>query len=107
MSSNAKSLPVMGPAGSLVPFLSARRRHEICDAVFENLGGSARLEHEANRDQESYWKFMALWSKGLPRAATTEHTAATGVEDLLDKLDRAANAKTINGDFVEVEDAAD
>jgi hypothetical protein len=101
-----KNLPAMaGPAGGLVPFMSARRRHEICDVVFENLGGTQRLEHEANRDQESYWRFMGLWAKGLPRAATQEHTVGSGVEDLLDKLDRAANAKTIDGEFVEVDDA--
>jgi len=98
---------MMGPAGGLVPFMSARRRHEICDVVFENLGGAQRLEHEANRDQESFWKFMSLWAKGLPRAATTEHTASTGVEDLLDRLDRADKAKTINGEFTEVTDATD
>lgn len=100
------SPPVAGPAGGLVPFMSARRRHEICDIVFENLGGAARLEHEANRDQESYWKFMGLWSKGLPRAATHEHNAGAGIEDLIERLDRAENAKTIDGDFTEVTDAA-
>jgi hypothetical protein len=102
----SNKLPAMaGPAGGLVPFMSARRRHEICDIVFENLGGTARLEHEANRDGDSFWKFMALWAKGLPRAVSTEHSATTGVEDLLDRLDRAEKAKTISADYVEVEDA--
>lgn len=97
--------PTVGPAGGLVPFLSARRRHEICDIVFENLGGTQRLEHEANRDSDSFWKFMGLWSKGLPRALSTQHSADAGLEALLDKLDKGENAKVINGDFVEVEDA--
>lgn len=102
----SKNLPAMaGPAGGLVPYMSARRRHEICDIVFENLGGTARLEHEANRDQDSFWKFMALWAKGLPRAVSTEHTADTGLESLLDRLDRADKAKTIDGNFTEVGDA--
>jgi hypothetical protein len=102
----SNKLPAMaGPAGGLVPFMSARRRHEICDIVFENLGGTARLEHEANRDADSFWKFMALWAKGLPRAVSTEHSATTGVEDLLDRLDRSEKAKTISADYVEVEDA--
>lgn len=95
------------PAGMLVPFMSARRRHEVCDIVFENLGGSERLEHEANKDNESYWKFMGLWSKGLPRAVSTEHTVDNGVESLLDKLDRAANAKTIDGTSRRVPNAPD
>lgn len=92
-------------AGQLVPFMSARRRHEILDIVFENLGGTQRLEHEAGRDSDSFWKFMGLWGKGLPRAMSTEHNVGGGVEDLLDKLDRAANAKTIDGNFTEVPDA--
>lgn len=101
----SKNLPATtGPAGGLVPFMSARRRHEICDIVFENLGGTQRLEHEANRDHESYWKFMGLWAKGLPRAVSQQHTADAGVEDLLDRLDKATNAKVINGDYTEVED---
>jgi hypothetical protein len=95
------------PSGNMVPFLSARRRHEIMDTAFELTGGVQRLVHEMNRDTEGYWKGMSLWSKGLPRAATTEHTAGTGVEDLLDRLDRADKAKTINGDFTEVPDATD
>lgn len=102
----SKNLPAMaGPAGGLVPFMSARRRHEICDIVFENLGGSQRLEHEANRDPDSYWKFMGLWSKGLPRAVSTQHEAGSGLESLLDRLDKGESAKVINADFTEVEDA--
>jgi hypothetical protein len=99
--------PTTTSNGMLVPFLSARRRHEVCDIVFENLGGAQRLEHEANKDQESYWRFLGLWAKGLPRAVSTEHSAGGGLEDLLDKLDKAANAKTIDGNYVEVPDAAD
>jgi hypothetical protein len=101
----SKNLPAMaGPAGGLVPFMSARRRHEICDIVFENLGGTQRLEHEANRDQESYWKFMGLWSKGLPRAVANQHSADSGMESLLDRLEKGENAKIINADYTEVDD---
>jgi hypothetical protein len=99
----SKNLPPMtGPAGGLVPFMSARRRHEICDIVFENLGGPARLEHEANRDPDSYWKFMGLWSKGLPRAVAQQHSADSGLESLLD-VDKGDSAKVINGEFTEVD----
>jgi hypothetical protein len=97
--------PQTSAAGMLAPFMSARRRHEVCDIVFEMIGGVQRLAHEAERDPK--WFYSSLWVKGLPRAATTEHTLDTGVDALLDKLDKAANAKTIEGNFTEVPDAAD
>lgn len=103
----AKFPPMAGPAGALVPFLSARRRNEICDIVFENLGGAQRLEHEANRDQESYWRFMGLWSKGLPRAISNQGNSESGMEDLLARLDKGESAKVINADYTEVDDAAE
>ncbi len=87
--------PMALPGGQMMPHLSARRRHEICDTVFEMLGGVERLHHEANRDKESYWDFMKLWQKGLPRAVATEHSTTEDVEKLLEKLDRAETAKDI------------
>lgn len=94
--SDEKSFPLTLPGGQLMPHMSARRRHEICDTVFEMLGGVERLHHEANRDTESYWRFMGLWQRGLPKAATTEHNLnPDSVEKLLEKLDRAENAKDI------------
>src|ERR1700687_2870159 len=92
-------LPTSLPGGMMLPHMSARRRHEVCDVVFEMLGGTERLHHEANRDRDAYWEFMKLWSKGLPRAVATEHSVGEGVEALLDKLDAAENAKTIDGVF--------
>ena len=89
--------PSVTPSGMLVPFMSARRRHEICDIVFEMIGGVQRLAHEAERDPK--WFYGSLWVKGLPRAVSTEHTVDNGVESLLDKLDAAANAKTIEGSY--------
>lgn len=91
-------LPITLPGGQLMPHMSARRRHEICDTVFEMLGGVERLRHEANRDREAYWDFMKLWSKGLPRAVATEHSVNNeSVEDLLKKLDQHENTQVING----------
>lgn len=103
--SNDKA-PLALPGGALMPHLSARRRHEICDTVFEMLGGVERLHHEANRDRESYWEFMKMWQKGLPRAVATEHSANTdSMEKLLDRLDeRERGAKTIDGHAREVTD---
>lgn len=90
--------PATTPGGMLVPFMSSRRRHEICDIVFEMIGGVQRLAHEAERDPK--WFYGSLWVKGLPRAVSTEHSVDNGVESLLDKLDAAANAKTIEGAYV-------
>jgi hypothetical protein len=94
--SDEKSFPLTLPGTGLMPHMSSRRRHEICDTVFEMLGGVERLHHEANRDQESYWKFMGLWQKGLPKAHSTEHSVSSdSVEKLLEKLDRGDNAQDI------------
>lgn len=95
MSSDSK-VPITLPGGALMPHLSARRRHEVCDTVFEMLGGTERLHHEANRDRESYWEFMKLWQKGLPRAVATEHSANTdSMEKLLDRLDERERASDL------------
>lgn len=96
--SESPKFPMTLPGGQLMPHMSARRRHEICDTVFEMLGGVERLRHEANRDRESYWGFMKLWSRGLPRAVATEHSVNNeSVEELLKKLDQHGAAQTING----------
>lgn len=100
-----EKLPLILPGGTMLPHMSARRRHEILDTAFEMCGGVERLVHETNRNPESYWEMMKLWGKGLPRAVATEHSATAGVEDLLGKLDaleRSDNAKVIDGSAVEI-----
>lgn len=102
---DAPKLPMALPGGQLMPHLSAKRRHQVMDTVFEMLGGPERLHHEANRDRDSYWEFMKMWAKGLPRAVATEHSVNNeSVEELLKRLDRADNARTINGTAHEVTD---
>lgn len=96
------TLPIALPGGELVPHMSSRRRHEVCDVVFEMLGGPDRLYTEANKSSEAYWEFMKFWGKGLPRAVATEHTVSDGVEALLDKLDAKERAVTINADAVDI-----
>jgi hypothetical protein len=97
-----EKLPIVLPGGTIMPHLSARRRHEILDTAFEMMGGVERLVHEAERTPDSYWELMKLWGKGLPRAVATEHSASANVEDLLDRLDKADSAKIINADYTEV-----
>jgi hypothetical protein len=92
----APNLPTALPSGSLIPHLSARRRHEVCDIVFEMLGGVEKLHYEAGRDREAYWEFMRLWSKGLPRAVATEHSATEGVENLLAQLEQRKKDRMVD-----------
>lgn len=97
--------PLTLPGGQLMPHMSAKRRHEICDTVFEMLGGVERLYHEANRNNESYWEFMKMWQKGLPRAVATEPTANNEqVEEMLKRLDASDRAQVINGASSRVRD---
>lgn len=103
--SDKPRLPIALPGGQLMPHLSAKRRHQVMDTVFEMLGGEERLYHEANRDRDSFWEFMKMWAKGLPRAVATEHSVNNeSVEELLKRLDRAENARMINGTAHEVTD---
>jgi hypothetical protein len=95
-------LPLVLPGGQMMLHMSAARRHQILDTAFEMVGGQEKLVHEIQRSPDSYWEFMKLWGKGLPRAVATEHTASADVESLLDKLDRAENAKVINGEVIDV-----
>lgn len=106
--SNAPKLPIALPGGQLMPHMSARRRHEICDTVFEMLGGVERLAHEAGRNNETYMEFMTkLWAKGLPRAVATEHSVNNeSIEDALKRLDQAENASVINGTASRVHDTS-
>lgn len=83
----AKGLTVL-PSGALLPHMSARRRNEVVDTVFEMVGGVERMAHEVNRNPETYMDFITkVWAKGLPRVSSAEHTLGGGVEDLLDRLD--------------------
>lgn len=94
-----KNMPLTLPGGALMPHMSARRRHEVCDIVFEMLGGVERLASVVGKNDENYMEFMTkLWGKGLPRAVATEHSVDNeGIEAALRKLDAAANAQVING----------
>lgn len=98
MSDDSK-LPLTLPGGALMPHMSARRRHEIADVVFEMLGGTERLHHESNRDSDAYWQFITkVWGRGLPRAVATEHSVnPESLEELLKKADRLESMQVIDG----------
>ena len=94
------SLPASLPSGDLMPYMSARRRHEIADIVFESCGGIERMTAWADRSDANYETFLTkIWIKGSLRAANPEEQAsANDVESLLARLDAGEHAMIINGD---------
>lgn len=96
--------PMMNAAG-MIPFMSARKRHEAMDTWFVLSGGIERLVHVTDKSDENYLEVLRIWAKGLPKMASTEHTAGAGMEDLLAKLDKGEHAPVINGEYTEVTDA--
>lgn len=94
------------PGGSLLPHMSARLRTETIDAVFHNVGGAEKLTAWVEASDENYAKFIEIWARGAVRSTNVEVSASEGVEALLEKLDRAENAKLIDGHATVVDDAA-
>lgn len=86
--------------------MSARLRTETIDAVFQGAGGPEKLLAWVEANDENYAKFVEIWARGAVRSSNVEVTASEGVEALLEKLDRAENAKLIEGHATLVEEAA-
>lgn len=85
------------PDGSLLPHMSAKLRTQTIDAVFQGAGGAERLLAWVEASDENYAKFFEVWARGAVRSTNVELSASEGVESLLEKLDRAENAKLIDG----------
>lgn len=85
--------------------MSARLRTEIIDAVFEGVGGAERLRSWVEASDANYAEFVKMWARGAVRSTNVELTASEGVENLLEKLDRAENAKLIDGQATLVPDS--
>lgn len=96
-------LPAAVPGGGLLPHMSARLRTEIIEAVFQGAGGPERLLAWVEKDDNNYSRFIEIWARGAVRSSNVEISASEGVEALLEKLDRAENAKLIDGTALEVE----
>lgn len=77
--------------------MSARLRTEIIDAVFEGVGGAERLRAWVEASDANYAEFVKMWARGAVRSTNVELTASEGIENLLEKLDRAENATLIDG----------
>lgn len=105
MSAKWSHLPTAMADGGLLPHLSARLRTEIIDAVFHGVGGADRLRAWVEQNDENYKIFFQMWARGAVRSSNVELTASEGVENLLEKLDRAENAKLIDGQATLVPDS--
>jgi hypothetical protein len=99
-------LPATLPGGDLLPHMSAKRRRQTIDALYVGAGGDARALDWINKSDENYGEFFKIWAKGEAKATSVEVGVGEGVEDLLDRLDRAENAQLINGTVTEIEDAS-
>jgi hypothetical protein len=86
--------------------MSAQRRGQIVDTVFESVGGVERLTDWA---EKNYGTFIEkVWVKGLPRTNTMDHTLnANSVEAFWDKVTAAEDAQTIEGSCTPVEESND
>lgn len=98
MSVKWSHLPTALPGGGLLPHMSARLRTEIIDAVFEGVGGAEKMRAWVEASDANYAEFIKLWARGAVRSSNVELTASEGLENMLEKLDRAENAKLIDGD---------
>ena len=104
MSAKWSHLPmVVADGGGLLPHMSARLRTEIIDAVFHGAGGPEKLLDWVEKSDENYAKFVEIWARGAVRSTNVEVGVSDSVENLLEKLDRAENAKLIEGEATEVE----
>lgn len=101
----SKNIPATAGAAGLIPYLSARKRHEAMDTWFVLSGGMERLVHVTDKSDENYLEVLKIWAKGLPRVASVEHNPGAGMEALLDRLDKGESAEVINGEYTEVKDA--
>jgi hypothetical protein len=72
--------------------MSARRRSEVVDMVFEQIGGVERMVAWAEKPENTGDFYTKVWAKGMLKNVSTEHNLGGGVEELLDQLDRAEKA---------------
>lgn len=99
-------LPAATPGGDLLPHMSANLRRSIVDAVFTGAGGPERMLAWVEKSDDNYEVFLKqIWAPGQAKAVSAELGVSEGVEALLEKLDRAEAAQTIDGEYTESEAA--
>jgi hypothetical protein len=101
------NLPLAVPGGEMLPHMSARRRTEIIDQVFDSVGGPERLAAWAGKNDENYGDFITkIWGKGAARVTSAEIGISPGVEGLikqLEKRDRERESQIVDSTCVEVD----
>ena len=100
------NLPATLPGGDLLPHMSAKQRRRTIDALYQGAGGDERALAWINKSDDNYGEFFKIWAKGEAKATSVEVGMSEGVEDLLDRLDRAESAQLINGTAQEIDDAS-
>lgn len=87
--------------GQLVPFMSAKRRTEIIDRVFDATGGETEMAAWVERDDKNRAQFYGWFVKGAFRGAAPVDAGDRGtkVEELLARLDAGEGATVISNDY--------
>lgn len=99
MANNWSNIPIQMPGGELLPHMSARRRTEMIDALFEGTGGFERARAWIEASDENYGKFfLGPYARGAVRSSNVEVKAPTTLEDIISQLDAGEHAKVINGE---------
>lgn len=81
----------------MMPFMSARLRTQVIDALFEASGGFERALAWIDKDDANYGEFFKIYAKGAIRPTQIEHTASESLEDALAKLDAGEHARVVEG----------
>lgn len=92
------NLPIITPAGDMLPHLSARRRMEVMDLVFEHIGGVEAMASWASRDNDNRSDFYKMWARGAVRSTNVEVSSAVTPEDIIARLDAGEHARVISPD---------
>lgn len=86
------TVPFAGPAGELVPHLSAKARTQMVDMVFEEIGGFQRFADWARREETEFYR---IYARGAVRSSHVENTSPVTAESLMDEMDRRMSAARV------------
>jgi hypothetical protein len=90
------AFPVAMPGGQLIPHMSAQRRTQMMDALFEGAGGFDRALAWIEADDANYKEFFRMWARGAVKSMNVEASTPDSVEALLARLDAGEDARVIN-----------
>lgn len=101
------NLPVVGPGGELLPFMSHKDREHLAWALFEGAGGYERELAILEKDDEKFHGIaQKLIFERLPKPNTNANVSvAVTFEQKLKELEAAEKAGVLDAKFVEVPNA--